>query len=197
VFLVGFRDDLDVEWSFPEETHSADSLLWSQYVTGEYWDRHGITRPKSADPSEPMRGKVARIRDKYGLFGPSMEPCRTVRDAIGDLPTPYKRVSSRCRFRNHEFRKGARPYPGHTGSGMDQPAKALKAGDHGVPGGENMLRDKGLFRYFSVRESARLQGFPDAFEFAGSWTENMRQIGNAVPVKLSRLVGESIATHLD
>ncbi|BCJ87960.1 hypothetical protein skT53_29450 [Effusibacillus dendaii] len=40
---------------------------------------------------------------------------------------------------NHEYRPGARVYPGHTGSLLDEPAKTLKAGDHGVPGGENML----------------------------------------------------------
>jgi len=37
-----------------------------------------------------------------------------------------------------------------------------------------------LVRYFSIRESARLQTFPDNFVFQGSWTESMRQIGNAV-----------------
>jgi DNA (cytosine-5)-methyltransferase 1 len=76
---------------------------------------------------------------------------------------------------------------------MDEPAKALKAGDHGVPGGENTvnLPDGGL-RYFSVRECARIQTFPDEWVFAGSWTESMRQLGNAVPV----LLAETVATRL-
>jgi DNA (cytosine-5)-methyltransferase 1 len=81
---------------------------------------------------------------------------------------------------------------------LDEPAKTLKAGVHGVPGGENMLLlPDGRVRYFSVRESARLQTFPDDFLFHGSWTETMRQLGNAVPVHLARVVGEDVARHLE
>lgn len=88
-------------------------------------------------------------------------------------------------------------YSGHTGSLLDMPAKTLKAGDHGVPGGENMMvLDDGQVRYFSVRESARLQTFPDGYVFHGSWTETMRQLGNAVPVALGRQVAASVAMRL-
>ena len=62
-----------------------------------------------------------------------------------------------------------------------------------MPGGENMLAlPDGSVRYFTIRESARLQTFPDSFVFPNSWTESMRQIGNAVPV----LLGEAIAEKL-
>ena len=50
----------------------------------------------------------------------------------------------------------------------------------------------GSYRYYTVRESARIQTFSDDYTFSGSWTESMRQIGNAVPVKLAHLVGDSI-----
>jgi DNA (cytosine-5)-methyltransferase 1 len=80
---------------------------------------------------------------------------------------------------------------------LDEPAKTLKAGDHGVPGGENMLlRTNGSVRYFSVREAARLQTFPDRYEFFGSWSEMMRQLGNAVPVQLAEAVARSVADAL-
>ena len=47
-------------------------------------------------------------------------------------------------------------------------------------------------RPITIREAARIQGFPDDFSFAGSATQVARQIGNAVPVKF----GEAIAKHI-
>lgn len=96
---------------------------------------------------------------------------------------------SALRSTRGKFNPGARAYPGHDGSPYDRPAKALKAGDHGVPGGENTLRlEDGSVRYFSVRECARLQTLPDYWIFEGSWTESMRQLGNAVPVQMCEIV---------
>jgi len=118
-----------------------------------------------------------------------------VRDAIADLPDPRSVAASG--IRDHKFQSGAKVYPGHTGSPLDQPAKTIKAGGHGVPGGENMmvLRD-GSVRYFTARETARIQTFPDGYVFHGSWTETMRQLGNAVPVALGRIVASSVAQAL-
>jgi DNA (cytosine-5)-methyltransferase 1 len=194
LFIVGFRTDIGREWSFPEPTHSREALLWSQWVTGEYWDRHKVTARKrpAMDGNDMLR--VERMR---GDGRPTSLPWRTVRDAIHGLPDPVKKTREARRFNNHEFRDGARVYTGHTGSPMDEPAKTLKAGDHGVPGGENMMvYPDGGVRYFTVRESARLQTFPDDYQLGGSWTEAMRQLGNAVPVMLGQAVAESVAAFL-
>ena len=119
-----------------------------------------------------------------------------MRDALVGLPDPQAPEASR--IANHRFQPGARKYPGHTGSDLDTPSKTLKAGDHGVPGGENMLAfPDGEVRYFTVRESARLQTFPDWYIFQSSWTESMRQIGNAVPVRLATVIGASVAHTLE
>ena len=196
VFIVAFRADLGVEWSFHDDlpkTHSPDSLLRDQWITGDYWDRHRVASAQR--PKQPSRTRSRLNSLSASLIPPTGRPWRTVRDAISDLPDP--RVNEAGAFANHRFNPGARSYLGHTGSPWDQPAKTIKAGDHGVPGGENTLRHpNGRVRYFTVREAARLQTFPDAYEFHGSWTETMRQLGNAVPVQLSLSVADSVAKAL-
>jgi DNA (cytosine-5)-methyltransferase 1 len=195
VFIVGFRSDIQIPWAFPSATHSREALLTSQWGTHDYWERHAIARRHR--PGAPSQ--LERIVDAPLLFGDSVNrlPWRTVRDAIADLGEPAGSIGN-TQIPNHVLQPGARSYVGHTGSPLDEPAKTLKAGDHGVPGGENMLRyPSGELRYFSVRESCRLQAFPDEYVFDGSWTENMRQLGNAVPVTLGEVVLRSVRTALD
>jgi DNA (cytosine-5)-methyltransferase 1 len=189
VFLVCFRSDLGIKWSFPTETHSEEALLRSQWITGEYWDSHKISAKRR--PARPQQ--VERRIANEELFG--CRPWTTVRDALRDLPEADSREARE--IPNHAHQPGARPYVGHTGSRLDEPAKTLKAGDHGVPGGENMiLFPDGSVRYFTVREAALIQTFPKNFVFASTWSENMRQIGNAVPVHLANVIASSVASTL-
>lgn len=192
VFLVGFRSDLGVQWSFPRAEYSEDALLRSLEVTGEYWDRHKVAKRYRSPLSERQSARVEKLRE---MLPDGKLPWLTVRDVISDLPDPERYL--RNGIANHVFNPGARSYPGHTGSPLDEPAKTLKAGDHGVPGGENMLaRADGSVRYFTAREAARLQTFPDDYTFRGPWTEAMRQLGNAVPVRLAESVARSVASTL-
>jgi DNA (cytosine-5)-methyltransferase 1 len=187
VFFVGFREDLSVSWSFPPATHSRRALLKTM-ENGQYWERHKIAQ------NQCLSAAIALDEDDEAV---AKKPWLTVRDALADIPDPELQPLESARFLNHKFQHGARSYPGHTGSPLDEPAKTLKAGVHGVPGGENMLvREDGSVRYFSVRESARLQTFPDDFLFDGSWGQAMRQLGNAVPVRLARVIGDDVARIL-
>jgi DNA (cytosine-5)-methyltransferase 1 len=192
VFIVGFRSDLGIDWRFPAATHSEDALIHSKWVNGSYWERHCV--PARKRPEMPER-QAARIR-RLAQTGPgTLLPWRTVRDAIQGLPDPESRAAKA--IPDHRYQPGARVYPGHTGSPLDQPAKTIKAGDHGVPGGENMLvNTDSTVRYFTARETARIQTFPDGYVFHGSWSETMRQLGNAVPVALARVVASSVAQAL-
>jgi DNA (cytosine-5)-methyltransferase 1 len=190
VFIVGFRNDLGINWSVPRPTHSRDALRRDQWITGEYWERHRLPR------SAPTASEANPGRSGHAVSG-KRNAWRTVRDALAGLPDPELDPAAARGIQNHCFQPGVRFYPGHTGSSLDLPAKTLKAGDHGVPGGENALvRSDGSGRYFTVRESARLQTFPDTYRIDGSWSEAMRQLGNAVPVTLAHAVGASVARAL-
>ena len=167
-----------------------------QSPSGEYWTRHGARRPRL-----PGRNCVGPNRLAASipmpLWNRSIQPWRTIRDAIADLPKPA-RPGDPCPVTNHIYQPGAKSYTGHTGSPLDFPSKALKAGVHGVPGGENMIRlPNGHVRYFSVREAARVQTFPDCWQFRGAWSEAMRQLGNAVPVLFAQAIAEQLAAGLD
>lgn len=194
VVIVGIRSDLSLSWQFPAKTHSEERLLWDMYVTGEYWERHKV--PKSLLPvlDTPTKEKIYRLRDKYGMFEPELLPWKTVRDALFDTPDPQ----SNHGIIDHIYRGGARTYPGHTGSDFDWPSKTIKAGGHGVPGGENMIRFfDGSVRYLTTFEAKRIQTFPDSFVIKGAWGEAMRQIGNAVPVLLAEKIGYALAQKIN
>jgi DNA (cytosine-5)-methyltransferase 1 len=47
-------------------------------------------------------------------------------------------------------------------------------------------------RRITIREMARIQGYPDDFIFAGSKSEQSRQVGNSVPVGLGKALGKSV-----
>jgi DNA (cytosine-5)-methyltransferase 1 len=144
-----------------------------------------ITRPSSEVEARLLETlKESKKRPKGRAW-------RTVRDALSGLPTANKRDPSP---QGHWQHPGACTYDNHTGSDWDEPAKALKAGDHGVPGGENMVCNRqGTPRYFTIREMARLQCLPDDFVISGSWKAATRQLGNAVPAIVAEHFGKKIA----
>ena len=57
--------------------------------------------------------------------------------------------------------------------------------------------EKELYRRFTPREAARIQSFPDTFQFAGSETDAYRQIGNAIPPVMFWYISRSIIPLLE
>ena len=147
-------------------------------------------------PQNRERVFIVGLRNDLGLrwhWPGKVRGRKTVADAIGGLPDSRLKND----LSDHVFVDGAREYPGHTGSDYYQPSKTIKAGAHGVPGGENMIRfPDGTLRYMTVHEAKLIQTFPNDYRICGAWGEAMRQIGNAVPVRLAKIMGDRMRLTL-
>lgn len=190
IFLIGIRADLygADTWTVIPRTHSKDVLLHQQYVTGEYWARHNL--PNQETPTR-LIAQVQRIL-KTGVD--DQLPWVTLRDTLNKIPPPGS--SAPPGWPEHYAILGARAYAKHTGSPIDLPSKTIKAGVHGVSGGEAMIRElDGSVRYLTIREAAIAQGFPRDYEFPGYRSRVMGVIGNAVAVQVARALGGALRRH--
>ena len=97
-------------------------------------------------------GSLRQLAMRGRLHGDA-KPWGTVRDLLnGFMPEPAK-VREAADDSSHYLVPNARLYERHSGSRLDWPAKTVKAGVHGCPGGEHIVVfDDGKHRYFSVRE---------------------------------------------
>jgi DNA (cytosine-5)-methyltransferase 1 len=190
IFLIAIRADLKGAGSWPgiTRTNSRDVLLHHQWVTGTYWERHGLTKPE--DVPERLKAQVERI--KITGVADDRLAWKTLRDVLVDVPEPVIEKAPDG-WPNHVAIPGARTYAKHSGSPLDMPSKTIKAGVHGVAGGEAMLRElDGTVRYLSIREAALVQGFPQDYEFPGVRSRVMGVIGNAVAVHVAAQVGRTL-----
>ena len=182
LFVVATAPSLP-QYRFPTPTHSRARLLHEQ-SNDVYWEKRGLV-PRSCPANSSIESDG----------GAGDLPWVTVRDAISNLPLPETREAQANS--NHWAIEGARAYGGHTGSALDWPSKTLKAGVHGVPGGENMVVcDDTSVRYYTLREMARVQSFPDSYHFVGSRSNVTRQIGNATPCDLAKAIAKPLADLL-
>src|ERR1700685_872841 len=71
LFMVAIRADLGVEWSFPAPTHSPESLLWSQHCSGDYWDRHSVSRRLRPTSNAELNQRIRTLKTR--LIPPTLK----------------------------------------------------------------------------------------------------------------------------
>ncbi|QDC97169.1 DNA cytosine methyltransferase [Candidatus Methylopumilus universalis] len=114
----------------------------------------------------------------------------TLRDVISDLGDPDKNYP----IPNHVCNKHEVKINGYIGNrklDWDKPSPTI-VGRGGGTGGPVIAVHPNLKRRFSVRETARIQTFPDDFIFKGPISSQFRQIGNAVAVRFAEHLGHML-----
>ena len=116
-----------------------------------------------------------------------LEPGQRMRDLPEHLwHASYRRRSMRRVMDGTPVEKRGGPPAGLRRLDADEPSKAITSGS---------LRDyihPWENRPLTVREAAKIQTFPDWFDFEGSTSDKMQMIANAVPVDLATAIGRSL-----
>jgi len=129
--------------------------------------------------------------------GNGLKPYASLRDVIGKLPEPYSDEGEK--INNHYGTKHKVKINGYLGNralSWDKPSPTI-VGRGGGTGGPVIAVHPNLQRRFTVRETARIQTFPDDFVFHGSISSQFRQIGNAVAVNFGYHLGKVLKDFED
>jgi len=173
VFIVGIKKGLGVSFQFPEPLYS----------------KYGM-----------------------GVDGKHMKRWLTLRDAIGDLPEPRpalpgNKPNQQLEIPNHEYMVGSfSPIYMSRNRRMswDEQSYTIQAGGRHAPlhpsscPMRKICKDKweftgNYYRRISIREAARIQGFPDSFIFVyNNVADGYKLVGNAVPPPLAMAIAVSI-----
>lgn len=172
LILVGVRKDIDVVYEYPKPYKRiytlADALKKGDLFDCDVPESKGVTYPAS-------KAVVLDLVPPKGYWR--------------DLPLNIQKE-----YMGGSFYLGG----GKTGMarriGWDEPCLTLTCS----PAQKQTERcHPDETRPFTVREYARIQTFPDDWDFVGSVAQQYKQIGNAVPVNLGREIGYSIVKFLN
>ena len=135
-------------------------------------------------PQKRQRVIIIGVRTDVKFDPKWPEPSKklmTLKDAIGDLPIEYK---ADIQHIGTKHKCAVTGYLGNRELKWEEPSPTI-TGRGGGSGGPVIHNHPSLKRRLTVRECARIQTFPDSFEFVGSISSMYRQLGNAVPCKFS------------
>lgn len=162
VIIVGIREDLDIEFKVPSP---------ELYKNIDVSSRHALTDiPVNASHNE-IRKLSKTVIDRLSLINPG----ENVWQAEHRLPDSLK-IKTKTKI-SQIYRKLHPDFPSYT----------ITASGGGGTFGYHWNN-----RELTNRERARIQTFPDSYQFTGNYSSIRKQIGMAVPCKLSNVVMTAI-----
>ena len=179
VILIGIRSDINQQFTPPKPTHRA---------------------PQATENGSVLPNWIKSVVKKGPRVSDELPTWLTAKDAIGDLWDPVGTDGS-C-VPDQDKRTCAtiildRPKRRDRRLRADLPSPTIRAQHHGHVEVHYGDQDDGSFRRLTIRECARLQSFPDTFEFPVSASQAYVQIGNAMPPVVVHRWAGAIAEWLE
>jgi DNA (cytosine-5)-methyltransferase 1 len=171
VFLVGIRDDINVEFKFPLPTYGPDSPDKKRYITvGE-----AIADVQDDDEVvEPYGGK-------YGHLIPDIPPGENYRFYTEEMGHPNPLFAWRSKFSNFLYKMDP-----------DDVCRTIIAYQGKYDGPFHWKNRK-----CTLEELKRMQGFPKEFVIEQTYTEGVKQIGNSVCPLVAEQIGKAIRYQIE
>lgn len=172
VFYIGFRKDLNINYKFPEPIETERKKTLKDAI----WDLKDLAIP--ALEKNKTNGENCKVLNHEYFIG-SYSPIYMSRNRV--------RGWNEQSFTIQASGRQAPQHPQAPKMIEVEKNKRIFSPEH-----------EHLYRRLSVREAARIQGFPDDFEFVyNDLNDGYKMIGNAVPILLSEIIALSIKKHLD
>lgn len=172
VFYIGFRNDLNIKFVFPEGSTKNDKnkitlrdIIWDLQYTAIPSAHKNKHNPNTVNNNEYFTGNYSPI------------------------------FMSRNRVKSWDEQAFTVQASGRQCQLHPQAPKMIKMGENDYKFAEGY---ENLYRRMTIREVARIQGFPDDFKFIYTDTNNAyKMIGNAVPVNLAYEIAIAIKNALE
>lgn len=182
VFIIGVRDNLDIEWAYPEGDCKEDITIYQAISdlpkVGEGQVIEEYDRDPMNDYQRLMRGDCKKITAHFcGVYG---DKIRTVIENVneGEGKNDFNaKVEAGLIDRKYYLTSGY----GNTYGRLERNTPSTTITNNlATPSGLRCIHYE-QNRALTPREGARIQSFPDWYQFEGNRTDVARQVGNAVP----------------
>ncbi len=166
--------------SIPDETHGPGTPK-ENYTTVRDWISHLPAIRAGEEHEEVLNHKAANLSER------NLDRIKATPEGGGERDWPeYLKLECHKGFTGYSDVYGRMAWDSPA-SGLTTRCISYSNGRFGHPEQD---------RAISIREAACLQTFPEDFVFDGSMASMARQIGNAVPVRLAKLIGQQFIEHL-